>query len=231
MVNWKRVAYDCKVGDDFLKKVGTCMIAEGFVYLDDQRIIKSMRYASNDNFLGRPVAGYHAPVCIMTKAAAQALIQVQNDLDQLSNGYRLKIFDAYRPTEAVDDFITWSQIASDQKAKAIYYPDISKETLFDLGYISKRSGHSRGSTVDLTITRMDPTTGQELELEMGTLFDYFGERSHTASIHILEHAKKNRAFLKDAMEKQGFENYPLEWWHFTLKDEPFPDTYFNFPIA
>jgi D-alanyl-D-alanine dipeptidase len=206
------------------------MLPAGFVYVEDKRIIKSMDYFTSHNFLARPVAGYHAPVCILTKEAAQALIAVQDELDLLNKGYHLKIFDTYRPTQAVEDFIAWSKDFSDIKAKAAFYPDISKPELFEQGYISDRSTHSRGSTVDLTITQIDSKNPQGQDLEMGTNFDFFGELSHTHNPNISELAKENRHFFVTIMEKHGFENFPLEWWHFTLRNEPFPDTYFNFPV-
>lgn len=220
-------------------------LPDGFVYLNDPRIILAMSYATENNFLGRVVTDYLAPVCIVTKEAATALIKVQDALHKHHPNYHLKIFDTYRPTTAVLDFKKWAEDANDQKMKASYYPDLDKQNLFKSGYISERSAHSRGSTVDLTITvvtnRPDLTTassGQSSpqtpllheELPMGTPFDFFGDHSHTANESISDEAKKNRQLLKELMESQGFENYKLEWWHYTLKNEPFSETYFNFPV-
>ncbi len=206
------------------------MLPNGFCTIDDKRIIKQMDYTTSHNFIGRPVAGYLAPVCILTHAAADTLLKVQEELDSLKKGYRLKIFDAYRPTSAVADFIHWSKDPVDQKMKSIFYPALEKGELFDLGYIAKKSTHSRGSTVDLTITVASNPNAPPIDLEMGTIFDFFDESTHTAFSNISPIAKKNRAFLKDIMERHGFINYPLEWWHFTLENEPFPDTYFDFLV-
>ncbi len=205
------------------------MLPKGFCTIEDKRIIKQMDYTTSHNFLGRPVTGYLAPICILTHAATNALLKVQDELDTLKKGYRLKIFDTYRPTRAVADFINWAEDPMDQKMKSIFYPHLEKSQLFDLGYIAKRSSHSRGSAVDLTITT-DPNTPSN-DLDMGTIFDFFDESAHTASSKISELAKQNRLFFKGIMEKHGFINYPLEWWHFTLADEPYPDTYFDFQIG
>lgn len=212
------------------------MLPNGFVYLEDPRIIKTMEYTTHDNFMGRPVAGYINKVCIVTEAAGKALIAIQDELDTLNAGYHLRIFDAYRPTQAVEDFIQWSKDFSDEKMRKIFYPDIAKPDLFKQGYIAERSSHSRGSTVDLTITVLDSggaVNAKDMlgtDLDMGTAIDFFGELSHTNATGISDIAKKNRRFLVNIMDKHGFENYPVEWWHYTLRNEPFPDTYFNFPI-
>lgn len=208
------------------------MLPQGFVYLSDTRILLEMAYATSQNFVGRKIQDYLKPVCIMTQEAHDALIQVQNALDTYAEEdtqYRLKIFDAYRPVNAVNDFKQWSLDESDIKMKDCYYPDFNKRDLFTLGYIAEKSGHSRGSTVDLTIVKLQPNS-DHLELDMGTAFDFFGELSHTLNPNISETAKKNRLLLKTLMEEHGFENYHKEWWHFTLKNEPFKDQYFNFPI-
>lgn len=207
------------------------MLPEGFTYLKDPRIILSINYAGDDNFLGRPVASYLAKVCILTIPARDALIRVQDALDAYNQGYRLRIFDAYRSTTAVADFQAWARDPHDQKMKAQCYPDLEKPALFEQGYIANRSDHSKGSTVDLTITvpnPMDPKV--PIDLDMGTPIDFFSEKSHTYSDHISPLAQKNRKLLVDVMEAQGFINYEKEWWHYTLKDQPFPDTYFDFPI-
>ena len=204
------------------------MLPKGFAYLTDDRFIYSLDYFTAYNFIGRPITGYQAKVGILTEAAVQALIKVQDELDSFNAGYHLKIFDAYRPARAVADFVQWAK-EPDEKMKAIFYPNVTKSELFQQGYIAERSSHSRGSTVDLTIA----IRGQHndfKELDMGTIFDYFDEKAHTHHPQLLESVKKNRQLLKQVMENHGFENYPLEWWHFTLKNEPFPDTYFDFPV-
>jgi len=206
------------------------MLPKGFVYLNDPRIFKSMAYATPYNFLGRVVKGYQASVCILTEQAATALIKLQTVLDQQHPGLCIKIFDAYRPVRSVTDFIEWAQDPSDQKMKDHCYPTLNKPDLFEQGYISKRSAHSRGSTVDLTLVNVLQQFPDAIELDMGTPIDFFGEASHTHNPTISEKAKANRALLLSLMEAQGFENYEFEWWHFTLKNEPFPDTYFDFPI-
>jgi len=201
------------------------LLPSGFTYINDPRIILSLDYTTHHNFLGRPVRGYEAKVCISTERVAKALIAVQDDLDDTLQGYRLKIFDAYRPATAVMDFKQWAEDAQDQKMKSIFYPHLNKNELFDLGYLAEKSSHSRGSAVDLTLISID-----DQELNMGTIFDYFDETSYTDAMEISEAAKNNRLFLKEMMEKHGFVNYPLEWWHYTLKEELFPDTYFDFPV-
>lgn len=202
----------------------------GFAYLNDTRIILEMNYVGDDNFIGRPIKGYYKKVCILSEPAITALTAVQNELDTLNKGYVLKIFDSYRPTTAVADFQTWAQDPADQLQKSKYYPNFTKPELFENGYICARSSHSRGSTVDLTIVMVDPS-GKHTELDMGTGFDFFGEASNTDSKLVSETAQQNRQFFKALMDKHGFENLPNEWWHFTLRNEPFPDTYYDFPVA
>lgn len=211
------------------------MLPNGFTYVDDPRLILSLDYASNHNFVGRIVKGYegvvNSKVCILSKEAATALIAVQNELELLHPGYRLKIFDAYRPQHAVDDFVQWAK-ESDESTRTIFYPKFKKSELFELGYLAEKSSHSRGSTIDLTICKMNEDLNPSYtELEMGSIFDYFDETAHTLNPNISGAAKENRMLLKMLMEKQGFENYPLEWWHFTLKNEPFPNTYYDFPLG
>ncbi|MGY6275773.1 M15 family metallopeptidase [Methylomonas sp. MgM2] len=183
-----------------------------------------MRYYSNHNFVGSRIDGYDAPKCLLTQEAALALGKVQTEL--ASNRQSLKIFDCYRPRRAVDHFVRWAKDLNDQKMKSEYYPFVDKKALFSRGYIAEKSGHSRGSTVDLTI--IDLNTGQELD--MGTQFDFFDPRSHTADSNIGKKQRENRALLKSVMERNGFKNLAEEWWHFTLKNEPFPNRYFDFAI-
>jgi D-alanyl-D-alanine dipeptidase len=185
-------------------------------------LIADMRYAGSHNFVGRPIDGYERPRCLLTKAAADALAQVARDL--APSGLVLKVFDCYRPTRAVANFERWARDLSDTTAKPEFYPDVDKRTLFRDGFISSRSGHSRGSTIDLTLGRADGH-----ELDMGTPFDFFSPRSWAAAASSGE-ARANRALLAAAMRRRGFRPYEKEWWHFTLSHEPFPDTYFDFPV-
>lgn len=201
-------------------------LPKGFVYVDDviPDIQLELRYCLNNNFVGEPVAGYHAEVCILTAQAANALKKVQEALkkDSLS----LKIFDAYRPQEAVNNFSEWAKNVNDTLMKQQYYPEVDKRNLFRDGYIASRSRHSSGSTVDLTI--VDLKTGKELD--MGTPFDYFGKASWYLHDDLTEKQKENRALLHNVMSTYGFRHYPKEWWHFTLRGEPFKNQYFNFPV-
>lgn len=181
-----------------------------------------MRYLSDNNFVGRPIDGYERPVCLLTRPAAQALAEVARDLS--SRGLTLKVFDCYRPKRAVAHFLRWAQAVDDLKNKSAYYPDLDKRRLFADGYIAVHSGHSRGSTVDLTLV------GKAGELDMGTPFDFLGPRSNRLNPSIRGEAQDNRALLNLAMSRRGFRAYDKEWWHFTLRGEPFPDTYFDFPV-
>ena len=200
-------------------------LAEGFVYINDldNRIKIDLRYSTENNFTGKVIDGYRSNKAIISTEAAMALIQVQNDLTKMN--LSLKIFDAYRPQMSVNYFINWSNDPLDTINKSSYYPKIKKSELFPLGYIAERSGHSRGSTVDLTI--VDNTTFEELD--MGTPYDFFGPESATNFIQITDKQKSNRLLLLETMTRNGFENYSKEWWHYTLKEEPFND-YFNFVI-
>ena len=201
-------------------------LPDGFVYVRDviPNIHLEMRYCLNNNFVGKPVDGYHAEVCILTKESADALKKVQDEL--LKQDKSLKIFDAYRPQQAVNHFMKWARNVNDTIMKQQFYPDVKKQNLFKLEYIATRSGHSRGSTVDLTI--VDLKTGEELD--MGSPFDFFGEQSWVAHSNISEAQKQNRQLLQTIMLKHNFRNYAKEWWHFTLRWEPFPKTYFDFPV-
>ncbi len=203
-------------------------LPRGFVYVDEvvPGIQVELRYYTNHNFVGEKVDGYLAPRCILTQQAADALKGVQEDLKPFGLG--LKIYDGYRPQRAVDHFIRWGKDLGDVRTKAEFYPETPKETLFD-GYIAKKSGHSRGSTVDLTIVVLDPN-GKGADLDMGTGFDYLGVQSWPDNPDMTAFQRAHRMLLRQVMEKHGFKPYDKEWWHFTLKDEPYPDTFFNFPI-
>jgi zinc D-Ala-D-Ala dipeptidase len=185
-------------------------------------LITDMRYAGSHNFVGRPIDGYEAPRCLLTRAAASALAEVAHDL--ATQGVVLKVFDCYRPKRAVANFMRWARNISDLTGKKEFYPNVDKSTLFHNGYIAVLSGHSRGSTVDLTLAR------DGRELDMGTPFDFFSPRSWSGSASVTAEAKANRALLAAAMRRRGFRSYEREWWHFTLAHEPFPDTYFDFPV-
>jgi D-alanyl-D-alanine dipeptidase len=221
-------------------------------FIDIQKVIPEIvldiRYYGPHNFLGEGVDGYMAPKCFLTKEAAEALAKVQKDLEPYS--LSLKIYDCYRPQRAVNHFVRWATEIENTKTKKEFYPTIDKRNLFKDGYIDSKSGHSRGSTLDLTIVpspapaQPQYSPGQELHecylpaakrfgdnsIDMGTGFDCFDELSHTENKNIGRQQKINRLLLKSLMEKHGFKNYDMEWWHFTLKNEPYPDTYFNFVI-
>jgi D-alanyl-D-alanine dipeptidase len=187
----------------------------------------TLRYAGSNNFVGAPVEGYERPTCLLTEPAARALARVQRDL--AADGLGLRVFDCYRPERAVAHFARWARDLSDQRTKATYYPRVEKSALFDEGYIASRSGHSRGSTVDLTLVARR-AEGGVAPLDMGTPFDLFDPRSHTESPEVPAGARVNRLRLRAAMERRGFRNYPLEWWHYTLEDEPYPDRSFDVPV-
>jgi D-alanyl-D-alanine dipeptidase len=207
-----------------------------------------MRYLTPHNFIGRPIKGYVAPKCYLSKQAADALKKVQDDLRP--RGLGLKVYDCYRPQAAVDDFVRWGRALSDRKMKPEFYPNVAKNTLFRSGYIASRSGHSRASTVDLTIVPLDAERQPPFDpaaplqsceapkaerapdnsVDMGTSFDCFSRKSHTAYSGIGKEPKANRKLLKSLMSKHGFRNVRTEWWHYTLRREPYPKTYFNFPV-
>ena len=197
----------------------------GFVYLQDidKSIKVDLKYFSTLNFTGKFVEGYHSNTAILTKESAIALSNAQDDFNKL--GYSLILYDAYRPQSAVDFFVQWSKDLNDTINKRIYYPNIKKSELFKLGYIAYKSGHSRGSTVDVSLVEISTNK----ELDMGTIFDYFGVESQTFFDGISEKQKSNRLILYEIMSNNGFKNYSKEWWHFTLKNEPYKD-YFNFYI-
>ena len=201
-------------------------LPEGFVLLADAvpDVLQEIRYYSTYNFVGARIDGYEQPCAILTEAAAQALRAVSDEL--LAQGCRLKVYDAYRPQSAVDHFVRWAEDLEDTAMQPFFYPEEEKSQLFAHGYIAARSGHSRGSTVDLTL--LDEATGKELD--MGGTFDYFGASSHTDYGGLTPEQQANRALLRDAMLRHGFRAIKTEWWHFTLVEEPFPETYFNFPV-
>ena len=203
------------------------MDSSGFLVLAEfiPQIVQEIRYYSTYNFVGERIDGYEEPVALLTKEAARALKAVSNEM--IVKGYRLKIFDAYRPVCAVNQFKLWAIEDLDVRMKPYFYPEIEKQDLFKLGYIAARSSHSRGSTVDLTL--LDMQTGKEVD--MGSPFDLFSEKSHPDYRGITEEQYENRMLLQKAMLRNGFETLDCEWWHFTLKDEPYPDTYFEFPVS
>ena len=215
--------------DAYTTKDGTKLSGDSslFVLLSDAvpDAILEIRYFSTYNFMGRRVPGYEEPVALLTKPAAEALKQVSDDV--IKQGFRLKIFDAYRPQQAVDSFAAWAKDPSDALMKAYFYPELEKDTLFPLGYIAGHSGHSRGSTVDLTL--FDMSSGREAD--MGGPFDWFGELSRPDYPGVTDAQRKNRMLLQSAMTRRGFSPYEGEWWHFTLKDEPYKDIYFTFPVS
>ena len=189
-------------------------------------VVVDLRYFSNDNFVGRRVDGYAAARCFVSVEAAEALAAVQAELAAFGLG--LKVFDAYRPQRAVDHFVRWAEDLADTKMKAKYYPEVDKANLFRDGYIAAKSGHSRGSTVDLTIVSLNE--GEPVELDMGTGWDHFGPKSWPSSRAVTAQQRANRMLLRSLMVKHGFRPLAEEWWHFTLVDEPYPDTYFDFVV-
>ncbi|MEV7590168.1 M15 family metallopeptidase [Streptomyces sp. NPDC089922] len=215
----------------------------------DPTIRQDIRYAGPRNFVGDPIDGYREPVCILTRPAADALRRAQAAL--LRQGHALKVYDCYRPQRAVDHFVRWAEDPDDQRHKAEFYPRVDKSRLFEDGYIARRSGHSRGSTVDVTLVRLPdlpappPRPGREPgacdapraerypdgPVDMGTGFDCFDTLSHTDDPRVGEAQRENRRRLRTALAAEGFVNLPEEWWHFTYRPEPFPDSHFDFPVA
>ena len=203
------------------------MDPSGFVLLADYvpHIVQEIRYYSTYNFIGERIDGYEEPCALLTKEAARALKAVSNEV--FVQGYRLKVFDAYRPACAVKSFVLWGIEDQDIRMKPYFYPDLEKQELFAKGYIAKQSSHSRGSAVDLTL--LDMKTGKEMD--MGSPFDLFSEVSHPDCREITEDQYENRMLLQNVMVRNGFEPIFCEWWHFSLKNEPYPDTYFTFPVS
>lgn len=204
-------------------------LPQGFVYVETviPNITTELRYSSDNNFIGSPVDGYLKPRCILSKKAADALKKVQEELNGFGLG--LKIYDAYRPQRAVDHFVRWARDLDDTKMKNIYYPNVKKEDLFKESYIDSRSSHSRGSTVDLTIISVQESEANS-DLDMGTTFDLFDPKSRPNDLSMSPSQRAQRLLLQVMMEKHGFKSYPKEWWHFTSRKEPYPDTYFDFPV-
>ena len=204
------------------------MDSSGFVLLAEAvpDVILEIRYYSTYNFVGERVAGYLESCALLTKEAAASLKQVSDSA--LARGYRLKIYDAYRPQQAVDHFVRWAEDVEDTRMKKYFYPGLDKALLFEQGYIYQHSSHSRGSTVDLTL--FDMSAGKEVD--MGGAFDYFGELSHPDYCgELTEEQTANRMLLRELMMKGGFLPLETEWWHFTLANEPYPETYFDFPVS
>ena len=203
------------------------MDCSDFVLLAEHipHIVQEIRYYSAYNFIGERIDGYEEPCALLTKEAARALKTVASEL--FVQGYLLKVFDAYRPVCAVKHFVLWGIEDQDVRMKPYFYPNLEKQELFTKGYIAKRSSHSRGSTVDLTL--LDMATGKELD--MGSPFDLFSEVSHPDYCGIADEQHENRMLLQHAMTRGGFVPLDCEWWHFTLQDEPYPDTYFDFPVS
>ena len=199
----------------------------GFVVLADfvPGIVQEIRYYSTYNFIGERIDGYEEPCALLSIEAARALKAAANELNV--QGYRLKIFDAYRPASAVKHFVLWSLEDTDIRMKPYFYPDLVKQELFEKGYIASRSSHSRGSAVDLTLLSME--TGKEVD--MGSPFDFFGPVSHPDCRSITEEQFENRMTLRNVMLRNGFLPIHCEWWHFMLADEPYPDTFFDFPVS
>lgn len=201
--------------------------SSGFVLVSDAipDVLLDIRYYTTYNFVGARIDGYEEPVALLTREAANALRLVSEDMK--AKGYRLVIYDCYRPQRAVDHFVRWAEDIADTAMKPVFYPEVDKTDLFTQGFIARRSGHSRGSTVDLTL--LDASTGKLLD--MGGPFDYFGELSHPMHTEGLTQEQiSNRMLLREAMLNRGFKPLSTEWWHFTLVNEPYPDTCFDFPV-
>lgn len=209
-----------------ISAIAFAQLPKGFVYVEKiiPNIKVELRYITTNNFVGKPIEGYIANKLILTKETTVALKSVQDELK--TYGFSLKVYDAYRPQRAVNHFMRWAKDLNDTINKQEFYPNVKKSNLFKEGYIASRSGHSRGSTLDITI--IDNITSEELD--MGSAYDFFGEVSWVNYKGISEAQQANRLLLQTVMEKHGFINYPKEWWHFTLQNEPFPETYFDFEI-
>ena len=187
-------------------------------------VLLDIRYYSSFNFIGERIDGYEEPAALLTREAAQALKEASREA--MEQGFRLKVFDAYRPQKAVDHFVRWAKKPEDIRMKKYFYPDLEKKDIIPQGYVAEHSGHSRGSTVDLTLFDM----ATQRDLDMGGTFDFFGELSHPDYSGVSEAQHANRMLLQKLMMKHGFNPLETEWWHFTLENEPWPDTYFTFPV-
>ena len=216
----------CIIAVFFIQKSTAQELPKGFVYVDEEipTIQLDLRYTSYNNFVGLPIKGYQKARCILSTQATEALKKVQVSL--LEKGLGLLVYDSYRPQQAVNHFMEWARNTNDTLMKQHYYPDVKKKNLFKKQYIATRSGHSRGSTVDLTI--VDLKTG--IVLDMGSPFDFFGPESWVSNTNLTAVQIANRQLLQKTMKEFNFRNYPKEWWHFTLRWEPFPKTYFDFPV-
>ena len=199
---------------------------QGFVSVGEviPDVLLDIRYYSSFNFIGERIDGYEEPAALLTREAAPALKEASHEA--MEQGFRLKVFDAYRPQKAVDHFVRWAKDPEDIRMKAFFYPDLEKKIIIPQGYIAEHSGHSRGSTVDLTL--FDMATQQDVD--MGGTFDFFGELSHPDYSGVSEVQHANRMLLQSLMVKHGFRPLKTEWWHFTLENEPWPDTYFTFSV-
>lgn len=203
------------------------MDSSGFVVVSDliPDVLLDVRYYSTFNFVAERVDGYAQPLVLLTREAAQALARVNEEA--LNRGLRLKLFDGYRPQRAVNHFVRWAEDASATQTKAIFYPEVDKRDLFSLGFIAQKSGHSRGSTIDLTLF----DDASQKDLDMGGGFDYFGELSWAGYTRTLTKEQiANRRLLREMMVRHGFRPLEEEWWHFTLVEEPYPDVYFDFLV-
>ena len=248
-VGMKAVLVIVFVGCVSLHGLGDELVPDAFINVQSiaPDIQLEMRYVTDDNFVGAPVDGYLDPICYLARPAAAALAKVQETVTR--DGYGLVMFDCYRPQRAVNHFVRWSE-GKGAATKQQYFPDLDQSQLFELGYIAKRSGHSRGATVDVGLLKLSsnhsgddfgrerPAKCQhrferskaEGHVDFGSDYDCFDAMSHTASQEVSQHAITNRRYLVEVMARFGFENYDKEWWHFTYRPEPFPETYFDFPI-
>ncbi len=201
-------------------------LPDGFLYVDEliPDCIVDAKYAGTDNFLGRAVAGYHQPLVVVSQAVADGLLKAADVFRR--QGLVMKIYDAYRPQRAVDDFMRWGADVEDQRRKPVHYPRVEKADMFTQGYIAPKSGHTRGCAVDLTL--VDTATHQELD--MGSCFDFMDPRSHHGAPCLTKQQEDNRALLRDVMLQSGFALYQEEWWHYIATPEPYPGQYFDFPI-
>lgn len=217
------------IGLLFLISTGCFALPKGFIHLKyvDPTIIQEIRYYSKNNFMGKRIDGYEAPTCILTREAAFALVRIQQELNRHDLG--LKVFDCYRPQTAVDQFQAWSKDPEQQEMKKYFYPNVDKADLFKLNYVAAKSGHTRGSTVDLTVVKYKK--GKAIELDMGTPWDFLDPASHPSSDAVSQIAQHNRKQLQYIMEQEGFAPLSTEWWHFSLVSEVNTDTYYDFPVT